>query len=142
MQLPPPGRSLILYDGACGFCRASVAWMLRHDRSHRLVAQPYQDANLTPQLRAACEKAVQLLDSKGTVFGAGRAVLAMLKCSRWHRLARVLEWPVLLFAVELGYWQVARHRGAISRVLRRVARRAASDSFQATCSCEVASKGK
>ena len=27
---------LLLYDGACGFCAASVAFMLRHERQHTL----------------------------------------------------------------------------------------------------------
>ena len=36
----PKGRTVLLYDGECGFCQRSVRWLLRHDPSGRLLFAP------------------------------------------------------------------------------------------------------
>ena len=40
MREPP----ILLYDGACGFCQASVQWVLRRDRRRTLRFAPLQGA--------------------------------------------------------------------------------------------------
>lgn len=39
---PPSPPLLVLYDGLCGFCDASVQWLLDHDRDRRLRYAPLQ----------------------------------------------------------------------------------------------------
>jgi predicted DCC family thiol-disulfide oxidoreductase YuxK len=34
------GRSVLLYDGTCGFCAASVQFILKHERRHSLTFAP------------------------------------------------------------------------------------------------------
>jgi predicted DCC family thiol-disulfide oxidoreductase YuxK len=34
---PSPTAALLLYDGRCGLCTASIAFMLRHERKHTLL---------------------------------------------------------------------------------------------------------
>ena len=36
MPNPPSGNPILLYDGTCGFCAASVQFVLRHERSNVL----------------------------------------------------------------------------------------------------------
>ena len=36
-MVPTSAKSLLLYDGECGFCNASVQFVLRHERRHDLL---------------------------------------------------------------------------------------------------------
>jgi len=114
--------ALLLWDGDCGFCRRSVLWAERHDTGHAFQAVPYQQAPsppMTPELRAACSRAVHLLTPEGRVLRAGKACLWVLARIGYPVLARVLAVPPLVWVVELGYWLVARNRKLASRVLFR-----------------------
>ena len=114
--------ALLLWDGDCGFCRRSVQWAERRDTGHSFQAVPYQQAPsppMTPELRAACSRAVHVVTAEGTVLRAGRACLWVLERTGHRPLARALSLPPLVWAVELGYWLVARNRRLASRVLFR-----------------------
>lgn len=114
--------ALLLWDGDCGFCRRSVLWAERRDTTHAFQAIPYQQAPsppMTPELRAACGRAVHLLTPDGRMLRAGRACLWVLERIGYPLLARVLALPPLVWAFELGYWLVARNRKLASRVLFR-----------------------
>jgi len=114
--------ALLLWDGDCGFCRRSVQWAERRDTGHSFQAVPYQQAPsppMTPELRAACSRAVHVVTAEGTVLRAGRACLWVLERTGHRLLSRALSLPPLVWAVELGYWLVARNRGLASRVLFR-----------------------
>ena len=114
--------ALLLWDGECGFCRRSVEWAERRDTGHAFQAIPYQQAPsppMTPELRKASARAVHLLTPEGEVLRAGRACLWVLQRIGYPVLARVLAVPPLVWAVELGYWLVARNRGLASRLLFR-----------------------
>ena len=113
---------LILWDGDCGFCRRSVAWLLRRDRRRKFRATPYQAAPsppMTPQLFAACEKSVHVIASDGRIFKGARAVFFILEHIGWKRAARLLSSPLLLPLCEIGYRIVANNRTFFSRLLFR-----------------------
>ncbi len=74
---------------------------------------------MTPELRDACRRAAHVLRPDGTLLAAGRASLHVMAGLGWRRTARVLSWPLFLWAVEWGYGLVARHRGFFSRFLFR-----------------------
>ena len=114
--------ALLLWDGDCGFCRRSVEWAERRDGGQAFRAVPYQQAPsppMTPELRAACARAVHVVTPEGTVLRAGRAALWILQRTGHPVLSRVLALPPLLWAVELGYWLVARNRRIASRLMFR-----------------------
>lgn len=114
--------ALLLWDGDCGFCRRGVLWAERRDTGHTFQAVPYQQAPsppMTPELRAACARAVHLLTPEGRMLRAGKACLWVLARTGYPLLARVLALPPLVWAVELGYWLVARNRKLASWVLFR-----------------------
>lgn len=75
---------------------------------------------MTPELRAQAQQAVQVLTTEGRRLAAGRAVLFVLEELGWHpRLVRLAGRRPWIWAVEAGYWIVARHRPFFSRVLFR-----------------------
>lgn len=116
------GPALLLWDGECGLCRRAVHWAERRDQGHAFRAVPYQQAPsppMTPELRIACARAVHLLTSEGTVLRAGRACLWVLERTGHPLASRLLALPPLVWAVELGYWLVARNRRLASRLLFR-----------------------
>jgi predicted DCC family thiol-disulfide oxidoreductase YuxK len=115
-------RDLVLWDADCGFCRRSAAWAAQKDTQRRLEFVPYQEAPsppMTPDLAAACERAMHVVKTDGTILRAGRAALYVLGAIGWRRRARVLSWPPLVWFVELGYFIVARNRRFFSRFLFR-----------------------
>ena len=114
--------ALLLWDGECGFCRRSVQWAERRDTTHAFEAVPYQQAPsppMTPELRKACSRAVHVLTADGELLRAGRACLWVLHEVGHPVLARVLALPPLVWAVEVGYWLVARNRQLASRFFFR-----------------------
>jgi predicted DCC family thiol-disulfide oxidoreductase YuxK len=117
-----PGPALLLWDGTCGFCRRCVAAVQRRDTQGAFRAVPYQEAPsppMSPELRAACARAFHVVTADGQVLRAGRAALYVLAQLGHPHLARLLAFPPLVWAVELGYWLVAENRHLFSRVLFR-----------------------
>jgi hypothetical protein len=74
---------------------------------------------MTDALAAECARAVHVLGPDGTRLRAGRASLFVLERIGFPRLARVLRLPPFVWAVEAGYWVVARHRPFFARFLFR-----------------------
>ena len=113
-------QHLLLWDGDCGFCRRVVSSIERHDVRGAFEAVPYQQApadRVGPAVREASAKAVHVVTRDGRVLAAGRASLFVLQELGWPRTARVLSLPPCVWAVELGYHVVSKHRGRISRWL-------------------------
>lgn len=115
-------KHLVLWDGECGFCRRCVGFLARHDRFGRLEFCPYQEAELSPPLREACSHAMHVIKTNGEIIRAGRAAMFCAQFTRWHRLARIAQWPIFLPFVELGYKIVAANRGLFSQILLRGAK--------------------
>jgi predicted DCC family thiol-disulfide oxidoreductase YuxK len=75
---------------------------------------------MTPELEAACRRAVHVLTADGRTLKAGRASLFVLEAVGYPRwLIRPLTWPPLIWAVELGYKIVAANRPFFSKFLFR-----------------------
>lgn len=112
-------RDLVLWDGDCGFCRRGVRWFERRDVAHRMRMLPYQEAPsppMTPELAAACDRALYIVHPDGSMTRAGRAILYMLGSIGHPRLARWLARAPFVWLVEAGYWLVARNRHIASRL--------------------------
>jgi hypothetical protein len=75
---------------------------------------------MTPALREQARKAVQVMTADGHQLSAGRAILFALKVIEWHpRAIRLAGRRPFIWAVELGYWIVARNRAFFGRFLFR-----------------------
>lgn len=115
----PSSRRIVLYDGKCGFCDASVQWLLDHDRARRLVYAPLDGPTAQgirqrhPRMPLDLDSLVYVeTDDRGRerVYWYSRAVLGI--CSNlplpW-RLAVVFR-LVPVFLRDLAYRAFARMR--------------------------------
>lgn len=112
-------KHLVLWDGECGFCRRCVVWIRKHDRHHALEFCPYQEADLSPQLREECSQAIHVIKSNGEIVKAGQAAMFLGRFTKWNRLARIGEWPIFLPFVEIGYKIVADNRPLFSKFVMK-----------------------
>ena len=88
----------------------------------RLEVVPYQKAPsppMTPEIHRACERAIHVITPEGAILRAGRASLYVLAEIGWPRLARILRMVPFVWAIELGYWIVARNRRFFARFMFR-----------------------
>ena len=112
------GRAWLLFDGDCGFCTRSAAWVERRDRARRLRVTPYQQAPsppMTPALFAACAEAVHAVTPEGRTLRGGDAAIHVAGALWGRPLAATLAVRPLRDAIALGYRLVAartRKQGA------------------------------
>ena len=120
---PPRSRPLVIYDGACGFCRRWVARLQRWDRKGRLDYLPLQDPRaeeVSGRRRAALADAAHVvLPSGETLAGAAafRAVCAFLPGGAVPRA--VLGLPGALSVAERVYRWIARRWGPVGARARQ-----------------------
>lgn len=114
------GPNLLVWDGACGLCAASVKWVLRRDRRGLFLPVPYQ--NLPPEAQKqisvqALDRAIHVVTPEGQVLRGGKAVLFIgEKLGYYPALLRWWRRSPLVWAAELAYWIVARLRRPFSQV--------------------------
>jgi len=97
---------VLLYDGACGFCQATVGFILQHERRHDLRFAPRQGAFGTAVLARHPElhgvDSVVWLEPNGeggserTLVGADAAMEVMVYLGGWWRcmqIARLIHDP-------------------------------------------------
>ena len=112
---------LVLYDGECGFCRASLGWLLRWDRRGRLEPVALQSARAADILAELSEEermdSWHLVSPDGERWSASAAAPQLLRLLPGGRIpARILAAAPQL--TERAYRFVADHRGAFGRILR------------------------
>jgi predicted DCC family thiol-disulfide oxidoreductase YuxK len=115
------GRSVVLYDADCTFCKWSLEKILAWDRSRRLTPIPIQ-SEVGERLLAEVDPSQRLdswhfVSSDGTLFSAGAAVRPLVRILPLGRpLATIFgAFPGL---TERAYRYVAGHRGRWARLLR------------------------
>lgn len=82
---------------------------------------------MTPRQIEQARRAIQVITADGRQLSAGRAVLFALEAIGWHPLlARIGQLPPFIWAVELGYWIVARNRPFFSQFMFRAEESAAT----------------
>ncbi|MBY0277373.1 DCC1-like thiol-disulfide oxidoreductase family protein [Candidatus Binatia bacterium] len=121
-----PGQDLrsesapvVLFDGECPLCNRSVAFLARHDRTHRLryahLQGRFAAAHLPPELRSAArDGSVVLLepDRGGRVSLRSAAVLRALAHASpaWRMLGWLAAVPGTVPLLDVLYAYVARKR--------------------------------
>jgi predicted DCC family thiol-disulfide oxidoreductase YuxK len=115
------GRSFVLYDEDCAFCKWSLEKILAWDRSRRLTAVPIQSEEGS-RLLAEVDPALRLdswhfVSSDGTLFSAGAAAEPLVRILPLGRPLAVVfgAFPGL---TERAYRYVAGHRSRWARLLR------------------------
>lgn len=98
----PPNQPLVVYDGACPYCRRQMQVLARIDRRGVFRSVPFQDPDLAaryPVLAGSdLERGVRLIDTTGRITVGAEAV---------YQIARRLpgwRWPALLYRVPPMNW--------------------------------------
>lgn len=104
---------VLIYDGDCAFCAATVRVLERRVRRHPRCT-PWQQLDLEALglSQAECELAVQYVDADARVHAAERAVARVLvdAGSGWGILGRILLTPGIRPLAGVLYRWVARNR--------------------------------
>jgi len=115
-------KGLIIYDGDCGVCSASVRKAEAVDRLRKFEVRPYQSYSAEELARwglnaASCAHEVKLLNPSGKVYGGAWAVNYFLwQYWPWKLLVALMYvMPLFLGAEILGYKLFARNRSRISK---------------------------
>jgi predicted DCC family thiol-disulfide oxidoreductase YuxK len=111
-------RPRLYYDHDCGFCRWTLAWVLRWDRGRRLrpvpIESPEGDRELGDLGEARLESWHLVRDDRR--WSGGRALALLLEELPGGRLlaplARRLEWLLVP-----AYAWVANHRSGLSKLV-------------------------
>jgi predicted DCC family thiol-disulfide oxidoreductase YuxK len=110
----PPQRPVLLFDGACAFCRKWIARLERRTGA-QIECTSYQDSlDRFPEIpREACERAVQLVERDGRVYSAAEAAFHALRYAPRYGWALWMyrHLPGFSPLSEAIYRYVARNRG-------------------------------
>ena len=112
---------ILIYDGECRFCRASLTWL---QEKLRVTAVAFQDADLATYglTRSQCEKAVCVVTDQKTY--SGTSAIAFLLSLRGNTfISRQIERSGWLG--QAGYRWLASHRNSLlvriaTRYLERI----------------------
>jgi len=111
---PPGVRLALLYDGHCGLCRASIGWLRRRDRAHRLNPIPLQTPGALAFFKlsqAAAEGELNAFSQSGERRGGADAVFwAVSLLPRFGFVGPLLRVPGVLPIARAVYRQVAKRR--------------------------------
>jgi predicted DCC family thiol-disulfide oxidoreductase YuxK len=115
-----PRRPLLIFDGDCGFCTASAAWIAAQwaGPAQTVPWQQLGPEGLAPfgLTTADTERAVYWVAADGAVSRGHRAVGRALQAARRRRLrvaGTALLVPPLSWLGRPGYWLVARYRSRL-----------------------------
>lgn len=108
-------RPVLLYDGACEYCRRWAARVRRWDGAGRIVTLPMarraEVADLPPISEASLARAMQLVTPDGAAHAGGRAIREMLRYLPGGGLLRaLLGLPGLQPLLDRLYDEVALRR--------------------------------
>ena len=114
-------RPILLYDGSCGFCRRSVALLVRLDPDHRVARVDMTSAAAEPLMStispARPQQTLHVLRPDGRVLHAGvalRAVLCQVQPEATWR--SVGYWPLVGLLIDRAYDLVASLRSPLGRL--------------------------
>ncbi|MEK9663001.1 MAG: DUF393 domain-containing protein [Candidatus Nanopelagicales bacterium] len=104
---------LLIFDGDCGFCTASVNVIRRFIRP-RCDIEPWQRTDITAfgLTEADCTEAVQFVDADERVTSGSRAVMAMLRTAPqpWPLVGAFGDLPGVAFVADKAYRWIAKNR--------------------------------
>lgn len=104
---------LLIFDGDCGFCTASVHVIERFIRPNCQIA-PWQHTDIATFgiSEAECTEAVQFVDADARVTSGSRAVMAMLKVAPqpWPLVGAIGDLPGIAFVADKAYRWIAKNR--------------------------------
>jgi predicted DCC family thiol-disulfide oxidoreductase YuxK len=116
----------LFYDADCGFCQASVDWLLRKSRTNTFQLVAYQDETEIKKYpmvdRTLVDKGIQALGEDGKLWRKASATgFCLSLVPGWEWLGRLILFPFVLPFASIGYAVVAWNRQRISKWMGRTA---------------------
>jgi predicted DCC family thiol-disulfide oxidoreductase YuxK len=109
----PKPEAVLVYDGTCGFCSASVRFVLQWERSSHLYFSPLESSwsktHLTDAQRAEGKTSLLLLEN-GVVYSKSGAVLRLARRLRMFWFLGYIGFGVPRFLRDAFYSAVSRNR--------------------------------
>jgi predicted DCC family thiol-disulfide oxidoreductase YuxK len=109
----------LFYDADCGFCQASVDWLLQKSRPDTFQVVAYQDETDIKKYpmvdRTLADKGIQALGKDGKLWRKASATgFCLTLVPGWEWLGRFILCPFVLPFASIGYAVVAGNRHRIS----------------------------
>lgn len=123
MELVRPGawdgRSTLVYDGQCAFCRRWVARIAGRDRTDTFEFVPRQTEGLIERFPKLAEgdfnTGMRLITPDGAVHvGADAAYQVVRRLRHWRRIAWMYHLPGIGLLARSGYAWIASNRQSLS----------------------------
>ena len=114
--------TILFYDADCGFCQASVDWLLK-DIEIKLSTIPYQNIEQVKQYPidlSIADDEIQLLDN-GNVYSGAEAIAVCLNKKNniiYKFIGHFIKCSFVLPFARLGYKMVGSNRIIISKLLK------------------------
>lgn len=114
----------LFYDADCGFCQASVDWLMRRAKPGTFEPVAYQNDKRMHEYPmvdlSVADKGIQALGPDGALRARAKATgYCLTFVSGWGWLGRLMLFSPIYPLAALGYAIVARNRRAISRWMGR-----------------------
>lgn len=113
-------RWLLVYDGDCGFCRGSVAWVLARNAKGVVDARPFQQEGVLERAdlsREQARRAAWLVAPDGRRWsGADAAARVLRLLPRWGTLGKLLGADPVAWIARRAYRWIADHRPLMARL--------------------------
>jgi predicted DCC family thiol-disulfide oxidoreductase YuxK len=112
--MTPPEHLTIIFDGRCGVCTRTIAWLLSRDTRDRLTVVPCQTVDGVDRFgltRDDCLRSVWAVTPDGGAEAGGQAatlIAAVLLQHRWP--VTIGRMPGVRHILALGYRAVASNR--------------------------------
>lgn len=117
--LPPAARLLLVYDGYCGVCTRTVAWVRAHDPERRVFALPNQFPGLRARVgltKQDVDAAAWAIDRDGRRYPGAAAINRTLEeLGGWRAITALYRLPPLRRLEDAVYHAFARSRGRFAR---------------------------
>ena len=118
MTKSSPGKSTLVYDGDCSFCRRWVARIVRRDRSDTFEIVARQTEGLTQRFPKLAEgdfnTGMRLITPDATIHvGADAAYQIARRLRYWRRLAWLYGVPGIHWCTRAAYAWIAANRQSL-----------------------------
>lgn len=107
-------KTIVFYDGDCGLCQRSIAWLYQADKKHRLLFAPLNGATYKTIYSQPAQMDTVRVFSKGVTWEKSRAFLELGPLLGGFYYGLVVFRLIPAFVRDAVYDEIAKRRKAFS----------------------------